>query len=203
MTSTSSLSSSTLPPNKGVLPLSVRRASSAHVRGSYLTTDIIVARRYTTEARFRDLAGPDRKSRAAWLVVANVCSIRVAAAAVSSKVVKISFPSVERAVAAIKAGRSVGFNGRPAHLSEQVQQKLLGWIQEQSNAAAAPTFEEVMDKVGYSLLLSFFYSFLLIFLRDPKLIQALPFSRHLSFEDWKMMTPSRWKTSNVGQSRTF
>jgi len=88
---------------------------SRHVRGSTLTTDPREARRYGSKPQLRQLGKGNAATRAAWCVLFNACSVRVAAAAFS-----VSKNRVQRAVERLRLGQPVGKAGRPSRLNNTV-----------------------------------------------------------------------------------
>ena len=132
------------------------RARHCHKSEEYQTDNPVVARRHASESEFRSIAGTSRVTRAAWLNLCGVCSIRVAEAALSSSSERITKTRVAAAINAIKSGRPIGQRGRPPHIHGAVEAQLIQWIKTRSEVNDAPTIVDIAEKV-----VLFLFSFLL------------------------------------------
>lgn len=110
--------------------------------GVKATKDPRQALSYAHESGIRDLSESFAPTRAAWLVLAGYCSVRVAA-----KALKLPKNAVHRATKAIRAGRVPGAAGRPRLLPPAVEAKLKAWINQRINARLFPTIPAIQEQV--------------------------------------------------------
>jgi len=129
------------------LKVSTRRPQ----RPVYLCKDAESARRELRGAAFRGISNPVEK--AALLVISGVCSLRIAAAAVTTSAgAEVLVGRVRRAVDAVLKGRPIGQAWRPSALSVDAEERLWKWLIELWDNGTNPTVAQTTQKGAHEYL---------------------------------------------------